>query len=175
MLYRTLPNRVIEYWDARLEGRHVTVHTGPVGEPDSSRVSSPPPGETPVAHLKRLSTEAEASGFAELPDDSFVQLQIQWQVQGWGSVSDLDFRHHVEDDLDACLKWTGNGCCDGGDIGSGTINVFCFVVAVPAAIQSVLRALEAADRPAPHSIAVETGDQFLIAWPPELAGSEPAP
>ena len=174
MLYRTHPNAVIEYWDARLDGRRVTVHTGPVGEPDSARISRPLPGENPDAHLLRLRAEAAAAGFAELPDDAFVQLQVQWQVQGWGSTADLEFRHQVEDDLDACLKWTGNGCCDGGDIGSGTLNVFCFVVAVPAAIQSVLGALEAAERPAPHSIAIETADQFVIAWPPELAGSEPA-
>ncbi len=174
MLYRTRSNQVIEYWDARLEGRRVTVHTGPVGEPDSARVSSPLSGETPVAHLEGLRTEAEANGFRELPDDALVHLQIQWQVHGWGNTSDLDFRHQAEDDLDACLKWTGNGSCDGGDIGSGTINVFCFVVVVPAAIQSILGALEAAERPAPHNIAVETSDQFVIAWPPELVGSEPA-
>ena len=95
MLYRTHPNAVIEYWDARLDGRRVTVHTGPVGEPDSARISRPLPGENPDAHLSRLRTEAGAAGFAELPDDAFAQLQVQWRLQGWGSTADLEFRHQV--------------------------------------------------------------------------------
>ena len=30
--------------------------------------------------------------------------------------------------MNECLGWKGLGFCDGGDIGSGTTNVFCFVV-----------------------------------------------
>ena len=45
-----------------------------------------------------------------------------------GDEADLEKCHTVEHILNNRLGWTGNGHCDGGDIGSGTINVFSCVV-----------------------------------------------
>jgi hypothetical protein len=43
--------------------------------------------------------------------------------------------------MNNCLGWTGNGLCDGGDIGSGTINIFCYVVNKDIAAKTVLEEL----------------------------------
>ncbi|UOY93292.1 hypothetical protein MUG87_03965 [Ectobacillus sp. JY-23] len=40
--------------------------------------------------------------------------------------------------MNECLGWTGNGHCDGEDIGSGTINIFNFVIDVKKALRSTL-------------------------------------
>ncbi|MBV9850881.1 MAG: hypothetical protein JO250_14510 [Armatimonadetes bacterium] len=56
-----------------------------------------------------------------MPEHSLV---VQFRTEGWGSVDDLDRRHRLEDVLDARLRADGNGECDGGDIGSGTVNIY---------------------------------------------------
>lgn len=45
-----------------------------------------------------------------------------------GDVEDLDKRHRLEDKMNETLGWTGLGMCDGGSIGSGTMEVCCYVV-----------------------------------------------
>jgi hypothetical protein len=62
------------------------------------------------------------------------------------SDDDLGVRHRLEEELDRTFDAKGFGLVDGGDIGSGTMNVFALVraqhwgAALPAAV-SVLRDL----------------------------------
>lgn len=42
--------------------------------------------------------------------------------------SDLKKRTRLEDHLNELLGWTGLGHCDGGSIGSGTLEACCLVV-----------------------------------------------
>ena len=53
---------------------------------------------------------------------------IEYKVDGFGNEADLDKRHRLEDRMNETLGWTGVGACDGGSIGSGTMEVCCFVV-----------------------------------------------
>lgn len=45
-----------------------------------------------------------------------------------GSGADLEKRHRLEERMNGTLGWTGLGHCDGGSIGSGTMEVCCLVV-----------------------------------------------
>ena len=45
-----------------------------------------------------------------------------------GNTDDLDKRHRLEERKNETLGWTGLGHCDGGSIGSGTMEVCNFVV-----------------------------------------------
>lgn len=45
-----------------------------------------------------------------------------------GTDTDLDKRYSLQDRMNETLGWTGLGNCDGGSIGSGTMEVCCFVV-----------------------------------------------
>ena len=45
-----------------------------------------------------------------------------------GTPKDLDKRHALQSRMDETLGWTGLGQCDCGSIGSGTMEVCCFVV-----------------------------------------------
>ena len=50
----------------------------------------------------------------------------------------LDKRQIVEDLMNECLGWTGNGSSDGGDIGSGSTNVFNYVIDVEKALKTTI-------------------------------------
>lgn len=61
-------------------------------------------------------------------DDEHFTLLIEYEVDGFGTSSDLDKRYALQGLMDETLGWTGLGHCDGGSIGSGTMEVCCFVV-----------------------------------------------
>jgi hypothetical protein len=45
-----------------------------------------------------------------------------------GCGEDVEKRHRLQERMDETLGWTGLGHCDGGSIGSGTMEVCCYVV-----------------------------------------------
>ena len=53
---------------------------------------------------------------------------VEYAVGGMGTKADLEKRHRLEDRMNETLGWTGLGACDGGSIGSGTMEVCNFVV-----------------------------------------------
>lgn len=61
------------------------------------------------------------------PEDHFTLL-IEYEVNDMGSVEDVEKRHRLEDRMNDTLGWTGLGACDGGSIGSGTMEICSFVV-----------------------------------------------
>jgi hypothetical protein len=52
-------------------------------------------------------------------------LVVQYPMSG---DEDLEFRQELEELAATALAATNTGSCDGGDIGSGTMNVFCTVL-----------------------------------------------
>ena len=71
--------------------------------------------------------------------------------------------------MNECLGWRGLGHCDGGDIGSGTMNVFCFVVNVKTAIPHVLEELRKNELLEGAVVAV--GDPQTVVWPRDFSGT----
>lgn len=69
-----------------------------------------------------------ADGFAEFAEDDHRSLLVEYEVDGFGTDADLEKRHSLEDRMNDLLGWTGLGHCDGGSIGSGTMEVCCLVV-----------------------------------------------
>jgi hypothetical protein len=67
-------------------------------------------------------------GYFEIEEDDMSFLEIEYIVDGSGTDEDLDKRHKLEEKMDSVLGWTGLGHCDGGSIGSGTMEVGCVVV-----------------------------------------------
>lgn len=45
-----------------------------------------------------------------------------------GAINDVEKRHRLEARLNETLGWTGMGMCDGGSIGSGSMEVCSYVV-----------------------------------------------
>lgn len=67
-----------------------------------------------------------ATGFQ--PVDKVYALIIEYEIDGFGTVEDLDKRHRLQARMDETLGWTGLGHCDGGSIGSGTMETCNYVV-----------------------------------------------
>lgn len=97
-------------------------------------------------------------------------LIVQHRTKDWGSPQDLQMRHKMESLLDECLKATGSGYCDGGDIGSGTVNIFLFVLDPHRAKDTVVEALRKAQLLEEVTIAIETDEGFEVLWPQDFVG-----
>jgi hypothetical protein len=76
--------------------------------------------------IQKLVDEKIAEGYEEMED--LYMLLIQYMVDDMGTPEDLEKRHRLEDRMNDVLGWTGLGHCDGGSIGSGTMEACCFVV-----------------------------------------------
>jgi hypothetical protein len=61
-----------------------------------------------------------------------------------GTHDDLEKRHALQQRMDDTLGWTGLGHCDGGSIGSGTMEVAMLVVDVDLAKRTIAADLKGA-------------------------------
>lgn len=117
------------YWETWEEedGGHV-LHWGRLGTKGETRQVKRPLFGSVEHKLQREIEQAMANGYAEIPGDEHAVLLIEYRVDGMGTVSDLEKRVRLEDRMNDALGWTGLGHCDGGSMGSGTMEVFCIVV-----------------------------------------------
>ena len=116
-----------EAW-AEPENGAIVEHWGVVGEK----------GETKNHPIASDSDEDEAifsvlsgavkNGFVPFDDDEMKILLVEYSVEGMGSETDIQKRQDLEGVLNESLGWTGLGHCDGGSIGSGTMEACCYVV-----------------------------------------------
>jgi hypothetical protein len=69
-----------------------------------------------------------SEGYRPIDPEDHYTLLIEYEVVGMGNGEDVEKRHRLEDRMNETLGWTGLGACDGGSIGSGTMEVCNFVV-----------------------------------------------
>jgi predicted DNA-binding WGR domain protein len=143
------------YHEAWVDGSTVVEHWGVIGERGDSRDHPVPDGSDPAEVLAAVLADARARGFEELDEDSLTFVEVQYDLDTWGSGADHDTRIRVEDFLNEELGWTGLGHLDGGSIGSGTMEVCVAVVDVPIATRVITAALDGTDLPAPARFLVE--------------------
>lgn len=116
----------IEYWETWENDREHTVHWGQAGNRGQS--------ETLRGTFFRSAERAVAAQIAEKRKEGFQEIEalqtlmIEYAVEGMGTTEDLDKRHRLEEHMNETLGWTGLRECDGGSIGSGTMEVCCLVV-----------------------------------------------
>lgn len=118
-----------EYWETweNENGSH-TAHWGELGTRGESK-------NVKKTLLKNAEKQIQAEidlimedGYRSIADDDHRTLLIEYAVQGMGSAEDLQKRHRLQERMDETLGWTGLGACDGGSIGSGSMEVCNFVV-----------------------------------------------
>ena len=112
-----------ETWDR--DGVH-TIHWGTLGTRGRSRELNSSSAKKATAELQKEIDQRLAEGFQPVEDHAI--LLIEFAVDGMGSRADVEKRHRLEGRMNETLGWTGIGHCDGGSIGSGTMEVCCFVV-----------------------------------------------
>ena len=93
------------------------------------------------ANVQRKIAELRAEGFKEIEPEDHFTLMIEYAINGMGNSADLKKRHRLEDLMNETLGWTGLGACDGGSIGSGTMEVCNLVVDLEIAKRVVEAAL----------------------------------
>jgi hypothetical protein len=121
-LYKRIDG-VLHYWETwDDDDTSSIVHWGKVGDRGQDKVLSAPYAKALRPLLKDEVERVLADGYAEISDEALEVLLIEYAVE------DADKRHALEDRLQETLGWTGAGACDGGSIGSGTMEVCCFVV-----------------------------------------------
>lgn len=139
-LYREFRDGV-RYWEAweDEEEEKVVVHWGRVGERGESKDIPLHDDDDAETVIEREAKSARKDKYIEVQPRA--TLVITYQCADWGGPEDLDRRHRIEVLMDECLSWTGNGHVDSGDIGSGTINVLCFVINTAIGAATAIEAL----------------------------------
>lgn len=119
---------VLRYHEAWVNDGVIYVHWGVAGEQGETKEYLLPQGQAEDdAVLEALAPAADA-GYRPIAIEDHTTLLIEYLVEGMGKREDLDKRHALEERMDETLGWTGLGACDGGSIGSGTMEVCCYVV-----------------------------------------------
>lgn len=118
-----------EYWETweQSPGRHL-VHWGELGTRGSTRTVEAGITVNAMTIIQKEIHELVVQGYAPVEDEDHSILMVEYQIDGMGTSEDLKKRHALEARLNETLGWTGLGSCDGGSIGSGTMEVCTFVV-----------------------------------------------
>ena len=132
---------VLHYHEAWAYRGSVTEHWGVVGERGSTREVAQPRGMSADATVATVLRPARESGYAPIDMQDHRRLIVEYPVDGFGTPTDLDKRYALEDLLNEITGWTGLGYCDGGSIGSGTMEACCFVVDFEIASRVIATAL----------------------------------
>jgi predicted DNA-binding WGR domain protein len=116
------------YDEAWVAGNIITRHFGKLGTKGKTETHRLNRTLSEEENIDRVLESAVKKGYKEIPLEDHAVLLIEYSVNGFGSSQDLSKRHALQDRMDETLGWTGLGHCDGGSIGSGTMEVCCLVV-----------------------------------------------
>jgi hypothetical protein len=116
-----------EYWETwdNDDGSH-TVHWGELGTKGKSKEINSSFLKKPEKIIQNEVDKMVSNGFRQVDDE--VTLLIEYAIEDMGTKEDVEKRHRLQDRMNETLGWTGLGNCDGGSIGSGTMEVCNFVV-----------------------------------------------
>lgn len=127
-LYKIDSGIIMAYHEAWIQDDSVVEHWGALGSAGESRTTRRRTQLSEEEEIASLLGSAREKGYEPIDIDDHSVLIIEYEVEGMGSAVDLDKREALQDRMDEVLGWTGLGHCDGGSIGSGTMEVCCIVV-----------------------------------------------
>ena len=160
----------IRYWEAWASLPMVVVHEGKLGERGKTRQLLLEDERTPEEFINALAQKSRDKGYAEIPREEQYQLVVQYPLTTWGSAKDLSKSHKIESLFNECLGWTGNGRCDGNDIGSGTMNIFSIVIDPKIAGATLVEELRRNDLLEGAVVAVREGEGYRVLYPDGFKG-----
>ena len=118
-----------EYWETwENDDGSYTVHWGELGTPGNNKAVTSSLLRSAERKVRFEIDRMTAAGFKEIDVEDHSILLIEYAVEGMGTTEDVEKRHRLQDRMDETLGWTGLGHCDGGSIGSGTMEACNFVV-----------------------------------------------
>lgn len=168
-LYKFNDHEVL-YWQAWEDGTEIIAHWGEVGDRGETQVFPAQRGENAEQTMTREAGKYRHEGYRELAEDDEIVFIVRYQIDGMGTPDDLGKRYSVENLLDECLGWTGNGRCDGGDIGSGAMSVCSVVVNPYLAAKTIVEELRGRGWLEGAVMAVEREESFEVLYPENHGG-----
>lgn len=119
-----------EIW---FDGTRITIHQGIVGQ--KGKISHHlADSSTAKAIVSSFRAQANRDNFVELVPSMTTEVVILFNVDGFGTIEQLQTRHAIEEEIDQALGWTGNGQCTGGNSGGDDMQIFCQTVSAEEAI-----------------------------------------
>jgi hypothetical protein len=127
-LYKQVNNE-IHYWETwDINDREGAIHKGIVGQRGDYRKVKPGLFSSFRNAIQKDIDKYYKKGYREVDIDDHFTLLIEFTIEGMGTLEDVDKRTRLQERMNETLGWTGLGHCDGGSIGSGTMEVCCFVI-----------------------------------------------
>ena len=127
-LYKRTPANIL-YWETWDDGSGThTVHWGQLGTEGESKTLKDSLLTKASTKIQKEIDGRVAAGYRPIDLDDHRILLVEFSVDGFGDSKDLEKRNRLESRLNETLGWTGLGHVDGGSIGSGTMEVCCYVV-----------------------------------------------
>jgi hypothetical protein len=117
-----------EYWETWEDNGSHVVHFGELGTQGTSKPIRGGLFRSATSIVQKEIDTMVAQGFAPVALEDHAVLMIEYPIDGMGNAADIEKRHALENRMNETLGWTGLGACDGGSIGSGTMEVCNFVV-----------------------------------------------
>jgi hypothetical protein len=137
---------------------------------DLARVQEEFLGSDPESKVLESAVIKSEMSFDETSEGEMDRIVIQYRIEGHGNVRDHDKRVAVENLLEECLSDGDLGNCDGGDVGSGTMNVFCFVSDAEKAREPILQTLRSNGFLEGAVIQETVKGEEKVVWPPDYTG-----
>jgi len=160
-LYKHEESKIL-YWETWKYRSTFIMHWGEVGTfGETKRVYRP-------GIVKIEEDKMRNQGFEEIEELKY--LIIQYKVDGFGNNEDLNIRYEIQYLLDETLGWTGLGHCDGGDIGSGSMNIACLVVDIELAVKVIVNALKEKKHDKGALIFTDSEADSAYLWPENYKG-----
>src|SRR5262249_28753264 len=122
-------------------------------------------GKNPATLMRSLALAKRRKGFEPLREADMSGLEVRLASEEWPTVEELRDRHLLEDRISQALGWTGNGWCDGGDSGSGSLTIFCQVVEAERAVATVVEVLTEAGCSERATVVSFTDDEPTVLFP----------
>jgi hypothetical protein len=163
---------MLHYWEAWIDDKQVATHQGIVGNRGDLKYVKPGLLSNHEKLIDKLSAKPRKDGFGQIEIEGHWMLTIQQQMTGDDN-ADLDHRNNLIEELDNMLGWIGSGHVDGGDIGSGTVNVFAYIVAPDQTSPVVLEWLRETGELTKSIVALDNPDESKptsVIWPEDFEG-----
>jgi hypothetical protein len=122
-------NGTVHYWETwHTDKKTGIVHWGVIGEKGKSKEVTSGWLTSFGKAINKETNEKRREGYAEIAIEDHYTLLIAYAVEGMGTPDDINKQGRLQDKMNEVLGWTGLGECDGESIGSGTMEVCCYVV-----------------------------------------------
>ena len=127
-LYKQLETGELAYHEAWVSGSQVLEHWGIVGTRGERKGHRKWFFRSERSSIDRVLRGASADGYQPFEQERMPYLLVEYGIGSTGEEESLNKRYRLQELLDELLGWTGIGHCDGGSIGSGTMEACCVVV-----------------------------------------------